>query len=128
MKRMIRFALLGLMATCNVIPEVIAIPETAKEYATNISCKKLHTLKGHKDIVQSMQILKNGLLASGSADTSIRIWSVDGICTKQLNNEAEIIHVEELTDGRVACCSNDGTINFWDNKNSTYTILANLQK
>jgi WD40 repeat protein len=108
---------------------ILAIKEAPQKIIQSVSFKKMYTLKGHKDIVQSMKILKNGQLISGSADTTMRIWSLDGTCTKHLYNHAGWINsVEELADGRIACGSNDNVINFWDVKNDTYTTLSNLEK
>jgi WD40 repeat protein len=117
-----------LITVCNtaLIP---AKKEAPKKAINSISFKKLYTIKGHKDIVQSMKILKNGQLISGSADTTMRTWSMDGACTKHLYNHAGWINsVEELADGRIACGSNDHIINLWDAKNGTYTTLSNLEK
>lgn len=123
------YVLLGLVTICIATSTIFAITENPNNNISNVSFKKLRTLKGHKDIVQSMKILKNGSLISGSADTTIKIWTMDGTCTKQLNNVAnEIVSLTELADGQIGCCSTDGTINFLDNTNGTRTILANLQK
>lgn len=120
--------LLLLITLCNVT-FVVATKEAPKKAINSISFKKLYTLKGHKDIVQSMKILKNGQLISGSADTTMRIWGMDGACTKHLYNHAGWINsVEELADGRIACGSNEHIINLWDAKNGTYTTLSNLEK
>jgi WD40 repeat protein len=117
-----------LITLCNTAL-ISAIKEAPKKAIQNVSFKKLYTLKGHKDIVQSMKILKNGQLISGSADTTMRIWNLDGVCTKHLYNHAGWINsVEELVDGRIACGSNDHIINLWDAKNGTYTTLSNLGK
>lgn len=123
-----KYTLWLLITLCNV-SFVSAIKEAPQKALQSISFKKLYTLKGHKDIVQSMKILKNGQLISGSADTTMRIWGLDGACAKHLYNHAGWINsVEELVDGRIACGSNDHIINLWDAKNCTYTTLSNLEK
>jgi len=123
-----KYTLCLLIMLCNAI-RVPAIQEVSEKAIKCISFKKMYTLKGHKDIVQSMKILKNGQLVSGSADTTMRIWGMDGACIKHLYNDAGWINsVEELVDGRIACGSNDHRINFWDAKNGTYTTLSNLEK
>ena len=94
-----------------------------------ISYKKLYALNGHRDIVQSLKILKNGTLVSGSADTTMRIWGMDGTCIKKLyNSEGWINEVEELENGLVACSSNASIINFWDVNKGICTSLPNLKK
>ena len=107
---------------------VTAATETQKEYIKDVEFKKLYTLKGHKDIVQEMKILKNGLLISGSADTTMRIWNLDGVCKKRLYNYGSWINsVEELSDGRIACGANGGTVNLWDVENNVRKSLSNLE-
>ena len=79
------------------------------------SFTKLYTLKGHRDIVQSMKILKDGRLVSGSADSSIRVWDIiNGVCIKCFNTMASVNAVEVLTDGRFICGSPGAPIVFFD--------------
>jgi WD40 repeat protein len=102
--------------------------EALSQGVKKISYKKLYTLKGHRDIVQSLKILKNGLLISGSADSTVRIWEMDGTCIKKIyNSEGWINKIEELSDGRVACGSNNHTINIWEIENYTHIKLPNLK-
>ncbi len=123
-----QYVFIGLVA-CSLVFNAQATTETPKKNLNPVTFKKIFTLKGHKDIVQSMKILKNGQLVSGSADTTMRIWGMDGVCIKHLYNHAGWINsVEELADGRIACGSNDHIINLWDTKNDTCTSLSNLEK
>jgi len=109
--------------------ESITRAEASKENSKNVSFKKLGILKGHKDIVQSMKILKTGQLVSGSDDTTVGIWSEEENHTKHSNGGIGALNsVEKLTDGRIAYCSSGDTINFWDYKNGTCSTLHNLKK
>jgi predicted NACHT family NTPase len=111
---------------------IFAITESSEalvQGVKKISYKKLCTLKGHRDIVQSLKILKNELLISGSADSTIRIWNMDGVCVKKFyNNTGWINEVEELENGLVACISNASVINFWNINKGKCTSLPNLEK
>jgi WD40 repeat protein len=113
---------------CNIMPVLQAAPERSQDTISSVHFKKLYTLKGHKDIVQSMKMLHNGLLVSGSADATMRLWDMDGTCRTCLRNNSDWINtVEELSDGRIACGSNEGIVTLWNGANGTCTTLLNLE-
>ena len=62
--------------------------------------------------------LKNGLLASGSFDTSIKIWEADtGKCTRVLEGHTHaILCIIQLENGYIASGSLDKTVIVWDIK------------
>ena len=76
-----------------------------------------------------MCVLRNGDLASSSADNTIKIWRIG-------DNDYQLIHtlkghtrtvtkVIELEDGRICSCSSlDKTIRIWDN--STYKFITTI--
>lgn len=73
-------------------------------------------LKGHKGAVQSLAFIEAGLLASGSADHTIRVWDVlHGECLEVLNGHAfgvpalVVTHTGLLVSGSV-----DKTVRIWD--------------
>ncbi|KKQ33044.1 MAG: WD-40 repeat protein [candidate division TM6 bacterium GW2011_GWF2_37_49] len=94
-----------------------------------LTFKKLYTLKGHVDVVQFLKILKDEVLISGSADTTMRAWSMEGTCIKKLyNSRGWINKIIELSDGRIACGANGGGINIWNMEKNSYITLPNLKK
>lgn len=125
---------MSLIKTCSLFGLIVVFNVTflprIQSMADNIpSFKRINTLKGHRDIVGQLKMLSNGTLISGSADTTMRIWNMDGVCLKCLHNHAEWINtVQELLDGRIACGSNEGVINLWDLKNDVCISLNNLNR
>lgn len=80
----------------------------------------LQTLVGHGDVVRCMTVLPCnavhcGQLATGSADTTVRIWETNtGECMRTLKGHTgEILCMAVLPRGRIATGSNDTTIRIW---------------
>ena len=67
----------------------------------NISTKSLlYTLKNHTSYINSLLQLSNGLLASGSSDSSINVWNVyTGALVISLRNEAGISSLLQTSTG-----------------------------
>ena len=108
---------------------IFASSDVATKDLKKKSFKKLYSLKGHVDVVQFLKILKDEVLISGSADTTMQAWDMEGACTKKLYNSSGWINkIIELTDGRVACGANGGGINIWDIEKNFSTSLPNLTK
>src|SRR3972149_4628359 len=98
MKSIAKAALFGLLMMLNTS---FVATESTKNMVANYDFKKLHTLKWHNGSIWSMTTLKNGMLVSGSADTFVGVWIIDGVCTQRLNNNySEVVSVCELVDGR----------------------------
>lgn len=77
----------------------------------------LHTLTGHSDWVRGVTFSPDGdLLASGSADHTIRIWTKQGQCLHLLQNHRDWVRgVAFSPDGKIlASGSGDGTVKLWD--------------
>jgi cell division cycle protein 20 (cofactor of APC complex) len=76
------------------------------------------TLAGHTHAVESLAALPRGLLASGSRDTSVRVWSVAArACVAVLEGRmTEVYGLAALSDGRLASGStgDDGMVCVWD--------------
>ena len=108
---------------------LLAQDDYLKTDESSIKFKRVYLLKGHKDIVQVLMILKSGLLVSGSADTTICIWGMDGNNITCLRNHADWINsLAELPNGRIACGSNSGDIKIWDCDKQVCNPLTNLAK
>jgi len=85
--------------------------------------KQQQVLRGHENWVFCVVALRNGMLASGSADKTIRIWDVEkGICTTVIEGHEEAISgLAELRSGLLVSGSYDGTIRLYDIANSKCT-------
>ena len=73
-------------------------------------------LTGHARGVRALCQLKDGRLASGSRDKTIRLWDVStGAETARLEGRAAWVRALcQLNDGRLASGCSDGTIRLWD--------------
>jgi len=76
------------------------------------------TLQGHTDRMAPVCSLSDGRLASGSADTTVRVWDVlTYSCVLKLEvHTASVMSVCSLSDGRLASGSDDKTVRVWDLK------------
>jgi WD40 repeat protein len=72
--------------------------------------------EGHTHSVRALAMLRNGWLASGSSDCTIRLWDLR-TSTEIAKLEGHTNSVNELVmlpDGRLASCSEDRTIRLWE--------------
>jgi WD40 repeat protein len=77
-------------------------------------------LNGHTQGVRSLVKLRNGSLASGSDDTTIRIWDINGRTLKILEGHTGgVSSLVLLPDGSLASGSYDRTIRRWDIEEKT---------
>lgn len=89
-----------------------------------ICCIK--TLVGHRDSVQSLVVLLNGVLASSSVDNRIKLWSTDTqTCLHTLTGDTDwIMSLAVLPNGFLASGSLDSRIKLWST--DTQTCLHSL--
>jgi hypothetical protein len=64
---------------------------------------KIQTIQGHTNYVTTLIELKDGTLASGSYDHTIKLWSRDGACLATFKDHTAIFTLTELKDGILAC-------------------------
>jgi len=69
-------------------------------------------LSGHEDFVTYLELLNNGLLVSGSKDTTIKVWNTtDASLVATLIGHTSLIRVlKVLSNGNLASCSYDETL------------------
>ncbi len=79
------------------------------------SGETIKILTGHTDSINSLAVLPDGLLVSGSLDKTIRIWSPkSGEAIKILTGHTNwICSLAVLLDGSLASGSFDRTIRIW---------------
>ena len=73
-------------------------------------------LFGHRGSVNSVTVLSDGRIVSGSSDNTIMIWNIDtGECEKVLEGHtSSVSSLSVLSDGRVISGSHDKTIRVWN--------------
>ena len=86
----------------------------------------LQTYVGHTDLFQCLKILTLELFASGSIDSSIKIWNIiNGNCLKTIVEHDNYIMDLELTDyGYFISCSYDSKIKVW---NTDFACIKTLE-
>eukprot|EP00397_Hematodinium_sp_SG-2012_P051102 GEMP01059710.1.p1 GENE.GEMP01059710.1~~GEMP01059710.1.p1 ORF type:complete len:416 (+),score=85.86 GEMP01059710.1:106-1353(+) len=74
-----------------------------------------HILRGHTRSVWSLACIESrGLLASGSADSTMRIWKLEEWqCAKVLNFDAWVVDLS-FGASKLVSASNDGTVKVWN--------------
>jgi len=75
----------------------------------------IETLRGHKNWILCISVLKNGDLASGSLNKTIKIWNIEAvICINTLRGHKKGIStlVTKLS-GELFSSSFDGIIKIW---------------
>jgi WD40 repeat protein len=108
----------GQLVTCGVDAKVI-IWNTSGNVLNRAEVSPKHVLKktcvGHVGSVFRLCEMPNGLLASGGADGTVRLWDVgSGECVKTLKGHVgAVLDVVCLGKGRVASAGADGTVKIW---------------
>ena len=90
-------------------------PIKEEEYAKIKEYKLYKTLKEHKDKVVSLILLYSGLIATGSYDSTIRIWNVEeSFCIKKLEDEGKILCLLEISQNIILFGNDKNIIGLWD--------------
>ena len=85
------------------------------ERFSNESISLDEILTGHGDGVNTLVELADGRLASGSVDSTVRVWDLESGENQELRGHSgAVMTLVELADGRLASGSGDGTVRLWD--------------
>ena len=79
----------------------------------------LHTLRGHKRVINCIEELSSGELVTGSRDSTIRIWDLkNNISLRVLKQHTNwVLCVKEHSNGQLLSGSNDHSVCVWNPKN-----------
>ena len=73
------------------------------------------TLKEHNDKISCLILLQSGFIATGSFDTTIRIWDLEkSSCVKKIQDLGDVLALLEFEPGKLISASNSSTILLWD--------------
>jgi WD40 repeat protein len=78
-------------------------------------CMKI--LQGHTDTIRTLQVLRDGFLASGSKDKSIRIWHVNsGSLVYSIDDahDKDVVSMTLMPSGRLVSCGWDKALKVWN--------------
>jgi WD40 repeat protein len=112
----------------NIIKSNIPSPQNNQAVSTKRNWKadpSVQTITGHTGIVQTVIELKDGTLASGSGDRTIKLWDRNGNCLKTFTGHTRVVFaLIELKDGTLASGSSDKTIKLWDRSGKCLKTLT----
>ncbi|XP_056432214.1 F-box/WD repeat-containing protein 7-like [Gadus chalcogrammus] len=91
----------------------------------------VHKLTGHQSLTSGME-LRDNLLVSGNADSTVRVWDVrTGQCLHTLqgpNRHQSAVTCLQFCRGLVLSSSDDGTVKLWDLRTGAWVRdLVSLQ-
>jgi len=99
------------------IKDKMTILKSEIQNIKNVNLVNERTLTGHTSYIYSIVQLQNGLIASGSADKSIKLWDPNQHykCIQTLNGHSDLVwSVTESKNGLICSGSEDTTIKLWD--------------
>ena len=111
----------------------VYVPTTTTEPPCMMTLSLNKALSGHANLVNKLVVLPNGNLASGSGDTTIRIWDKnDGSLVRTLEgHRGPIYSLAVLTNGYLASGSGDFKIKIWTTEDAsplrTITLYNNVR-
>ena len=86
-----------------------------------IPLKCIESFEAHQEKIVSLIELKNGKIATGSYDCTIKIWNLNNLeCEKTINEGGYVLCLLEFEDNMLLSGTNECTIQLWD-INSTYS-------
>lgn len=78
----------------------------------------IKTLVGHNEKIVSLTELSSGKIASGSYDSTIKIWDIDTEqCEKTINENGKVLCLLEFESNRLLSGNGQKEINLWDINN-----------
>jgi WD40 repeat protein len=83
--------------------------------------ERVKTFTGHTQRVNSIQMISNDFLISGSEDSTLKIWNINtGICMKTIKCNSPIWSLKQLSNGLFASGHLNGQILIWNFNNVNF--------
>lgn len=74
----------------------------------------MNILRGHDSLTGTLHVRSDGVLVSGNADRTIRLWDVTtGQCLKTLEGHDGAVTDVQVTSNHIVSCSDDGRAKLW---------------
>ena len=90
--------------------------ENAKE---DLPFKCIQSFKAHQEKIVCIIELNSGKIATGSYDSTIKIWNLDTFeCEKTINEDGHVFCLLEFDENMILSGTNQSTIQLWDINNS----------
>ena len=106
-----------------------AIKDNSIHLYNNTNSTPITILLGHKGLIFGLTQLKSGILASGSFDSTIKLWDLSlGNYTYSFKAANFVFSVVELSNGLLAAGLYNGTIQFFNLTTSQVDLTINYHK
>ena len=86
----------------------------------------MHVLRGHDSLTGTLHVRHDGVLVSGNADRTVKLWDVStGECIRSLEGHEGAVTDVQVTANHIVSCSDDGRAKLWSHDGEHIRDLVN---